>query len=449
MYDHKLAITQIEPFRSYTDLFVQRIPHYVVKTPGRSWTTKNKPLSDIPVAAHLLGKYAVAVLGKWYPEFAIIDIDDRPRGTVDELRERLELNSKNSMLFTSESADSYHLLLRPEYKEKPPTVRLLNNAFRSFCDLHKVELYPQPGHAVRLPFGPAQLPLDFEYSGLGSWQDKLYWFQKLNEFDITSVKGQQFVFDFTLQKSSLPTIMEDGQYLFEHGLQAPGSRHEAQFKVIYLLWRRNVPIDTTRELTFNWIRKKHNGFSKDILAYPGAVQKEIARQTAHVYEKYEFSKTYPDSTHNLFNGFITRPDMEEIVRIARGSLPRMRFLFNLVKFYYPRRFRAFVNVHSDRLIEWASRRVYDRYLDELENQGIIKRGSAYQPGLFSKAIRLNWTFKSSSAAVLYDGRAIETLEETARTTFKPAEFKALLESIGLKTRWTYELINRIWGKSTL
>jgi hypothetical protein len=101
----------------------------------------------------------VAVLGKWYPEFSILDIDDRPRGTVDEIRERLELNDKNSMLFTSESADSYHILLRPEYHEKPPTVRLLNNAFRSFCDLHQVEVYPQPGHAVRLPFGPAQLPL--------------------------------------------------------------------------------------------------------------------------------------------------------------------------------------------------------------------------------------------------------------------------------------------------
>jgi len=69
---------QIGPFRSYVDLFVQRIPRYAVKK-FRSWTTKNKPLSDRAVQAHLAGQYAVAVLGKWYPEFGILDIDDRPR----------------------------------------------------------------------------------------------------------------------------------------------------------------------------------------------------------------------------------------------------------------------------------------------------------------------------------------------------------------------------------
>jgi hypothetical protein len=446
MHDHKLAITKIEPFRSYTDLFVQRIPHYAVKV-GRSWTTKNKPLSDTPIAAHLLGKYAVAVLGKWYPEFSILDIDDRPRGTVDEIRERLELNDKNSMLFTSESADSYHILLRPEYHEKPPTVRLLNNAFRSFCDLHQVEVYPQPGHAVRLPFGPAQLPLDLEYSGLGTWQDKLYWFQKLNEFDITTIRGQQFNFDFTIaQKPALPTLTEDGQYLLEHGLQGPGSRHEAQFKVIYSLWRRNVPIDTARELTFSWIRRKHNGFSRDILRSPGAVRKEIERQTAHVYEKYELTKTYPDSTHNLYNGFITKPDLEDIIRIAHGSFPRMRFLFNLVKFYYPRRFRTFVGVHKDRLLGWTDQRTYLKYLGELEEKGIVKRSSAYQPRLFSKAIRLNWPFRGSSEAVLYDGRAIETFGGTVKTVFKPGDFRTLIEAAGPKIRWSYELTRRIWER---
>jgi len=439
----------MEPFREYTDLFVQRIPHYAVKT-GRSWTTKNKPLSDRPIAAHLAGKYAVAVLGKWYPEFSILDIDDRPRGTVDEIRDRLELSDRNSMLFTSESADSYHILLRPEYKEKPPTVRLLNGAFRAFCDLHHVEVYPQPGHAVRLPFGPVQVPIDLEYSGLGTWQDKLYWFQKLNGFDITTVRGQQFVFDFTLaQKPGLPELREDGRFLLEHGLQAPGSRHEAQFKVIYFFWRRNVPIDTARELVFSWIRRKHNGFSKDIVRYPGAVMKEIGRQTAHVYEKYELSKTFPDSTHNLFNGFITRSDLEDIVRIARGSLPRMRFLFHLVKFYYPRRFKTYVNVHSDRLIEWAGWSTYQKYLGELAEKGIAERGSEWRRGRFSKPIRLNWQFRTSADAVLYDGRSVETLEGTARTVFKPGDFRSLLEAAGAHIRQTQRLIRRIWEKLPL
>jgi hypothetical protein len=100
---------QIEAFRSYINLFVQRIPRYAVKK-SRSWTTKTKPLSDRPVQAHLAGQYAVAVLGKWYPEFGILDIDDRQRETVDEIREELGLDDKNSMLISSESPDSYHIL---------------------------------------------------------------------------------------------------------------------------------------------------------------------------------------------------------------------------------------------------------------------------------------------------------------------------------------------------
>ncbi|MBU1173649.1 MAG: hypothetical protein KKD44_29110 [Proteobacteria bacterium] len=393
----------------------------------------------------MAGQYAVAVLGKWYPEFGILDIDDRPRGTVDEIREKLELDEKNSMLFSSESPDSYHVLVKPEYNEKPPTVRLLNGAFRNFCDVHKIEIYPQSARPIRLPFGPVQVPLDLEYSHLGDWKSKLYWFQKLNGFDIREVRGQQLIFDFDIiGKPGLPNLTEDGSSLLQYGLQAPASRHDSQFKVLYFLWRRNVPIEAAEETTFSWIRRKHNGFSKDIIRHPQAVRKEIARQADHIYGKYELSKIYPDSTHNLYNGFISRPDVEDIIRIARGSLPRMRFLFHLVKFCYPRRFRTFVSVHTNRLIEWGSRRTYNKYLQEFEAQGLLKRGSAYQTGLFSKAIKLEWPFKSSSEAVLYDGRSIETFEGTVKTVFKPGEMRGLIENAGRNRQWTYKVIKRIW-----
>jgi hypothetical protein len=436
---------QIETFRSYADLFVQRIPHYAVKK-SRSWTTKNKPLSDRPVQAHLAGRYAVAVLGKWYPEFGILDIDDRPRGTMEEIRGMLNLDDKNSMLFASESPDSYHVLLKPEYKEKPPTVRLLNDAFQNFCALQRIEIYPQAARPIRLPFGPRQEPLDYEYSCLKDWQSKLYWFQKLDSFDIKTVRGQQFLLDLELSKKPpIPTLLEDNpETLFQYGLQTPGSRHFSQFKILYWLWRQNVPRQTAFEMTLAWITKHHNGFSKDILRHPKAVKAEIARQAAYIYDKYELAKIYPDSTHNLFNGFIAKPDIENIVRIARGSLPRMRFLFHLVKFCYPRRFRTFVPVHTDRLIEWASHQTYNKYLQEFEAQGLLKRGSAYQTGLFSKAIKLEWPFKTSSEAVLYDGRSIETFEQTAKTVFKPGEMRELIESAGASVPWSYKIIKNIW-----
>lgn len=434
------------PLREYISTFVQRAPRYAVKWSGRPWSTKQKPLADRPVEAHLRGHYAVGVLGKWYPEFCIVDVDDRPRGDVDRIRESLELTESNSMLFSSESPNSYHLLLRPEFREKPPTIKLLGDAFEGFARDRGVEVYPQAGRVIRLPFGPAQTPLDLEYSRLGDWADKFYWFQKLDPFDISTVRGQQFGFDFTLpQRPAVPSILSEAGELFEHGLQSPGSRHDAQFKVIYLLWRRNVPRDTAEEMAFSWIRRRHNGFSMDIVRNPDGVLKEIQRQVARVYEKYEFGHVYPDSTHNLFNGFITRADVEWIVRVSGGSLPRMRFLFELVKFCYPRRERKYVNVHSDRLVEWSSWRTYDVYLRELEKAGILTRGSSYQTGKFAKAINIKWPFRSADNAVLYEGRAVDTFQDTVGLLFKPAEFRELLTASGVGRQWCYKVASAIWG----
>jgi hypothetical protein len=254
------------------------------------------------------------------------------------------------------------------------------------------------------------------------------------------------IFDFDLsEKQTLPNLIEGHpEILFQYGLQATGTRHFSQFKILYWLWRKNVPRQTAVEMTFAWIKKHHNGLSKDIIRHPKAVRDEIRRQAACIFEKYELSRIYPDSTHNLINGFISKPDIEHIIRITHGSLPRMRFLFHLVKFCYPRRFRIFVPIHTDRLIAWGSRRTYDKYLREFEAQGLLIRGKSYQTGLFSKAIKLEWPFKSSSEALLYDGRSIEKFEQTAKLIFKPWEMRELLEIAGSKVRWSYELVRRIW-----
>ena len=436
---------QLGPFRSYVDLFVQRIPRYAVKK-SRSWTTKNKPLSDRPVKAHLAGQYAVATLAQWYPSFAVIDIDDRPRGVVDEIRDKLGLEEKNSMLFSSESPDSFHLLLRPEYSSKPPTIRLLGNIFHNFCLQNGVEIYPQATRAIRLPFGPCQEPLDFEYLGLDTWEAKLFWFQKLDAFDLRGVRGQQYLLDLALpDKPAIPHLLEDNPAaLFQHGLQAPSSRNYAQFKILYWLWRRNVPRETAQDMVWAWVRKRHNGFSKDIISHPSAVRKEIGRQAGCIYDHYDLARVYPDSTHNLVTGFISKHDVENVIRVARGSLPRMRFLFHLVKYCAPRRYRTFVNVHRDRLIEWGNNRTYGKYLREFEEQGILTRGRSYQPGVFSKAIKMVWPFKSSSDAVLYDGRSVEDFEGTVRLVFTPEEFRVLIRNAGADRGWSFKMIRKIW-----
>jgi len=440
-------------FKDYLNIIAQRIPRYATKPIGRGrWRTQKKPLSDIPILAHLNGRYAVATLGKWYPEYAILDIDSRTRSEADEIRETLELDELNSMLIKSESRDSYHIIFSPEYHGKPPTLNLLKDSFMEFCQSKRIEIYPQRRRPIRLPFGPYQPILDMEYARLDSWREKLYSFQKLNPFDLSSVKYHQLTFDFEpgLGKLLLPTnIFQEAKDLLAHGLQLPSSRHYGQGLILFYLWRQNVPVENAIEIVWNWINKKNNGFSKDILKSPRYVRNDIEGQAHWTWNKYQVSQVYPDSTHNFHHGYITEPDIPDIIEATKGSRPRMKFLFNLVKFAYPRRHRRFIPYHTDRLIKWSSDRTYLKYLNEIESQGIAKRQKAYLPGLFSKDLKLDWEFRDSSEAVVYEGRAIETFEKTIKFLFKekPSAFRQLLIRVGVRQSTASEMINSIWRKS--
>lgn len=122
-------------YNEYQNNFIQRQPKYAVKLPGpgRTWSTKNKPLSDIPILAHLDGKYSVAGIGQWYPKFAALDIDSVPFERVLSIREELGLDESNSVIYNSESPDSHHIFFRPVYSYNPPTLKLLNTSLKEFC----------------------------------------------------------------------------------------------------------------------------------------------------------------------------------------------------------------------------------------------------------------------------------------------------------------------------
>ena len=435
-------------FDDFVQTFVQRSPRYVVKAPcGGTWRTRQKTLCDMPVKAHLSGKYDVGVLGKWYPEYSIIDIDSQPRAFVDKIRDVLNLDEYNSMLFSSESPGSYHLLLKPRYNGNPPTVRLLKNIFENIGNQYGLEIYPKARKSIRLPFGPKQKPLDESYAHLTGWKSNLYWFLKLNDFDLSTVKNHQMFFDFDPvgKFDSLSSVFEEGSYLLKNGLQAPSTREESQFKILYYLWRLNVSKSEAENVVWDWILTKHNGYSKDIISCPRNVQSHILRQSSIVFDKYEAAYVYPDSTHNTHHGYITKLDIPEIVEAAGASLPRTKFLFNLVKYSYPRRYRSFISIHRDRLVKWGSTETYLKYLGELENKGIIKRGKAYSSGQFSKDLKLNWQYRSSKSAVLYDGRAIETLESTVKHLYKPDEFRQLLNAKGAERTTAYKATKTVFN----
>jgi len=439
-------------FEEYKKRFIQRKPRHAVKFPGSRWRTKKKPLGDKSIMAHLEGDYYVAVLGTWYPVYGILDIDSRERKEADEMRETLGMDPSNSMLIKSESDDSFHILFIPEYHGKPPTLNLLNAVWKDYCKRKKIETYPQRRRPIRLPFSPRLTMLDPEYAQLGSWKEKLYWYEKLDSFDLSSVKYHQLIFDFEPGPGKLwmPTnIFQEAQDLLDHGLQFPSSRHDSQSKVLFLLWKQNIPKENAIEIVWDWINEKHNGYSKDIVRHPREVEREIERQADHIWNKYELSQVYPDSTHNIHHGYITEPDIPDIIEATSGSLPRMNFLYNLVKYSYPRRHRQLISIHRNKLIRWASTETYLKYINELESKGIAERREAYLTGYFAKDLKLDWKFRSSDEAVLHEGRSIETFEKTIKFLFKdrPGEFRQHLIRAGVEQSTASKMINSIWRKN--
>lgn len=446
-------------FTDYLDLLAQRIPKFAIKPIIHgTWRTVKKPLSDPLIQAHLKGTLYIAVLGKYYPEYAILDIDSRTRSEVDEIRNTLGLDELNSMLIESESKDSYHIIFSPEYHGKPPTLNLLNDSLMEICRSKRIEIYPQRRRPIRLPFSPHQPLLDMEYARLDSWKEKLYSFQKLNPFDLSSVKYHQLIFDFEPGpgKLLLPTnIFQEAKDLLAHGLQFPSSRHHSQGLILFYLWRQNVPVENAIEIVWDWINNKDNGFSKDILRSPRYVRSDIEGQAHWTWNKYQASQIYPDSTDKKHHGWITEPDILDIIEATKGSQPRMKFLYNLIKFANPRRHRTFIPYHRNRLVEWSSHRTYQKYINELGEKGIAKRGTSYLAKGFlgsrgyAKALEINWKFRSSNEAVMYEGRSIESFDETIKSMFKekPDAFRQLLAKVGVKRTTAIEMINSIWRKS--
>jgi len=441
-------------FKEYTDLFVQRDPRFILKTkPGKKWRTVRRrnggyvKLGDKYIQGHLAGQHAVGALGRWYPIHAFLDIDKRDIETVQDIRSAAELTESNSMLCSSESPDSYHLIFRPTYHNKPLTVKLLNEILQPFAEQHAIEIYPRARKCARLPFGKIQQCLDEGMELIDGWEQKTYWFQKLDEFDLAGVKGHQQLSFEPMLKAGKPggvklSTFDGGQELFEHGLQRPSSRHESQFQVLYYLWRKNIPLDEAERVTWKWIKKKHNGFSQDIVSSPQTVRGEIQRQASWVWEHY--LPIYPDSTHNTYQGYVTKADVVNVLKVSSGSLPRARFLCHLVKYFHPRRNRNRVNIHSDLLQAWSSKDTYINRIGELEKKGIVYRGEGYLSEVRSKQIRMKWDFRSLDDAVLVDDRAPDTLGDTIRAAFTEEDARALLRVSGMHDRTASDYAREIF-----
>jgi len=443
----KQNIQNTATFDEFRASFIQTMPRYSVKLPGKAWRTRQFALHDSEVKKHLDGDLFVASLGRWYPEYAALDFDSVPLKTVENVRNDLALNDDNSMLLSSESKDSYHLYLRPEYNNKPPTINLLQSVFAPYAKSKGIEIYPQRNRAFRLPFGKGQDCLDFKDRYIQGWEKQLYWLQKKDDFDLSTVSGHQLFLDFKpidLNQEAALSRSIDVPELLRSGLPGQSTRDEVQFELVKYLWHQNLLKVDCERFIWQWLQKNHNGYSKDLLTHPREVQKHIQHQATSYYNFMQTGAIYPDQPHKNHEGYVCKPDLLEIVKLAKGSLPRMRFIFELVKYMNPRRHRDSVPLHRDKFVSWSGAGTYQRHLNYLESKGILKRGSGYRVGQQSKGIKLTWPYKSDKETVLFNGRAVNTLEKAVPMLFTPEDLRALLRgyvSRGTAQKTTQYLFN--------
>ena len=408
----------------------QRKPKYAVKTQGK-WKTKHQALADPAIRAHLAGEYDIATVSPWYPQYAAIDLDDVESMEMLEIIDSIGLNESNSMICQSESKNSYHVYFKPTYKNTPPTVKLLNTCFSEWATSKSVEVYPKSNKCFRLPFSPKDTILTPQGQLNSDLNGKMYWFNKLDEFDLSGFdsKIKQMPQNITPNEDNDITYKR-GINFIQAGLHETRSRNQAQFCVLYSFWRRNYTVEDAIDACSKWIESKHNNYSRDIVNFR-KVRAEISRQANIMWNKYEYKNLYPDIAHNNSFGYLTKSDLVEIIKVCEGNLPRMKFMGELIRFCNPRQDRNEIKIHSDKLKEWSSKRNYVRFMEELQQKGVINRNRHYKVGSESKAIQLKWDFRSNIEAIKADDRTTDTITSLANS-FAPRELQQYLQSVGVK-----------------
>jgi len=437
-------------FRAYAREFVFYGRLHTWKDPGGGeWKTRRRPVTPEEVALHLYGARDLGVPGPWYPPYMIIDIDNRSRQEVEEIRSTLGATTDNSILEEGERKDHYNLILRPSYHENPCTAKLLVDVTKRFGITWRVEIFPQLKKTKRLPFGPHQELLDEEYRLAETWEEKFRRYRGLIPYDLSRVPRHRI---------SLPIVLPGGgieigdhrtaEDLYIHGLQRPSSRHQAQYMILDLFWRANTSKRNAIYEVRKWIREKHNGFSEEVRRGTWReIDGEIQRQADYIYERRAGMAVYPDAVHNFHAGYVTKDDIVRLVKVNRGSWPRIKFWFPAIRYSNPRRYWPYINIHTDKLIEWGSRDTYLRYIQEWEGKGLAKRAESYLVGQFSKALKFTgWKLRGAENAVLYGGRAVDTLDKAVKLTFDPWEFRELLRSVGVDRRQALRRQNQVFSE---
>lgn len=449
----------LDPIQQFQQEFTQPFPLYGSKG-SHGWRQVPRVLKYEVCHDHLNGQRIIGTLGRWYPKYGILDIDDKPFDQVLRICAHIGFSTTNSLIFTSESANSYHVYFKPMKDGKLVTLNYFKACFELLEQTQNLEFYPKAFRVVRLPFsrGISCVNAAGVLENI-SYEQGLQALERLQEFDLTSLPhAPEHLFSLPhtqlfqakdLCFGNMQGWMAQGLTYWNEGLQQSGTRLEATKRVIYFFWRNNVPLMETIHYTKEWLKKKHHGFSKDYLQHRNTVYKQIEEITVWIYDHFMQSYTLPDSAHLLDKGFMSPSVLENAVIITRGNLPRLRFLTHLMGYYAPRQQRELVSVHSNRLREWSSATNANKFLLELQTQGILERQNAYRVDHFAKKIKLLIPASQPHEMLLQGDRPAETLEELIPLAFNPEKYKSLLTSLGVKPATMQKQLSILYAQAPI
>jgi hypothetical protein len=405
------------PEKAFAKTFIRDFssPYAIQQPEGRrtTWRTKYQAVSDPLIHAHLAQDYWLGTKAPWYPIFFNLDIDRPDKKTLETISSRLDsfgIGEHSRALMTTPSHakhGNFRIYLKLEYADRLPTWKLgydaLNAAFGDVC-----EVYPQKRRKDRLPCGREQdlIAEDGRILNNLTWEEELHYLMKLDPVPIEQLPRQvQLEFPELAPFNDSPKMWKPraaAAELTQSGLQAHGTRHEAQFILLNDLWRSNFqPGDAALKIKA-WIRRHHNGFSKAAAAGRWReINAEIDRQIRWIWSRPH--TLLPDTPHSL-NLAVVKADLERAAEIFRGDAVRQKQFVKLASYIRPRHHHEWVYipawVWADKV---ASRDTYKKFICELEGKGILQSNNSYRVGQYSKRFKLELT-KTSEQPISFDGR---------------------------------------------
>jgi len=416
---------------------------------SHKWNYKRKNMCSILVKNQLKKNYWIAVPSTWYIPFSYIDTDDPEKSPLEPVLEVLNLKDSERLIMSSPGYlkdGKTHTIFKPRYTEGIMTRNLFHDMVIPVIKSTGNEIFPHGNRLFRVPAGRDQHILDENGYPLElSPEEFMYWIDKMDPYEVTERITHQTSFLPKLyvnktDHTEINTIaIEEARILEKHGLQRDNTRHESCLIIAKLYYRFNfTPKQATKKIK-SWIRKKHNGYSKEVNKLRWwFIDKEIEEIVSWSYKNT--GSFYPDTIHNFKTGLITTDYVKHAVEVYRGDWINIKRTIALFQYCYMRKFFPWIYIPFRVWGEISSRTNYIDYQNDLSKKGIIKNvRSDYRVGFYPKSFQIALP-KSFSSPITNDNRAVTKLSDILLRTF--GTVRNTIEATGINRQLAWELFNR-------